>query len=144
MFKVSANRNVVSATWKTANVIPMYKKDDETNKYNYRPISLLSVPGKIMESTVSSFITSHIAIHNLSNPRQWVYKKGHSTGLLLVKMTEDWRKALDNNGTVGIVYDDFKKVFDSTSHSVATSKVTRLGNYRGHLVVGQGLKHPTT
>ena len=30
----------------------MYKKDHETDKCNYRPISLLSISGKIMESAV--------------------------------------------------------------------------------------------
>ena len=32
----------------------MYKKDEETNKLNYRGISLLSAPGKLMESTETS------------------------------------------------------------------------------------------
>ena len=50
--------------------------------------SVLLVKYIIMESTVSSSITSHIAILNRSNPHQWAYKKGHSTELLLVKMTE--------------------------------------------------------
>ena len=46
-------------------------------------------------------------MHCLSNKHQWAYKKGHSTELLLVKMTEDWRKALDNKLVVGIVFIDF-------------------------------------
>ena len=39
----------------------MYKKDHETDKCNYRPISLLSVSGKTMESAVASSIKSHIS-----------------------------------------------------------------------------------
>ena len=55
----------------------MYKKekDDETDKCNYHPTSLFSVPGKLMESIVSSSITSHVIIHYLSNPYQWEYRK---------------------------------------------------------------------
>lgn len=48
-----------------ANFIPMNKKDHETDKCNYRPISLLSVSGKIMESAVASSIMSHISDNNL-------------------------------------------------------------------------------
>ena len=33
----------------------MNKKDHETDKCNYRPISLLSVSGKIMESAIDWF-----------------------------------------------------------------------------------------
>ena len=43
----------------------MNKKDHETDKCNYRPVSLLSVSGKIMESAVASSIMSHISDHNL-------------------------------------------------------------------------------
>ena len=37
---------------KAANISASYKSDDETDKHNYRPISLLSVPGKLTESIV--------------------------------------------------------------------------------------------
>ena len=89
-----------------ANFIPMNKKDQETDKCKYRPISLLSVSGKIIESAVASSIMSHISDNNLSNPHQWAYKKDHCTELILGKMTEDWKRALDNNMVVGIVFVD--------------------------------------
>ena len=38
---------------KAANISASYKSDDETDKHNYRPISLLSVPGKLTESMVA-------------------------------------------------------------------------------------------
>ena len=50
----SANRKVVPTIWKTADVIPMYKEDEETDKRNYLGISFLSAPGKLMESTETS------------------------------------------------------------------------------------------
>ena len=39
--------------WKKVRLIPVYKKEDEADTNNYRPISLLSVPSKIMESCVT-------------------------------------------------------------------------------------------
>ena len=76
----------------------MNKKDHETDKCNYRPISLLSVSGKTTESAVSSSIMSH----NLSNPNEWAYKKDHCTE----HMTENWKRAIDHNMVVGIVFVD--------------------------------------
>ena len=110
-----------------ANVLSLYKKDDETDKSNYRPISLLCVPGKLMETCVASTITTHLTEHDLSHNHQWAYKKGHSTELLLVKMTENWRRALDNNLVVGVVFVDFRKAFDSISHPVLLRKLQELG-----------------
>ena len=92
----------------------MNEKDHETDKCNYCPISLLSVSGKIMESAVASSIMSHISDNSLSNPHQWAYKKDHCTE----HMTEDWKKALDNNMVVGIVFVDY-----SISHYVLLQKL---------------------
>lgn len=68
--------------------------------------------------SVSSMITNLVSDHNLSHPHQLVYKRGHSTELLLAKMTDDdWRRALNRNLAVGIVYVDFRKAFDSICHN---------------------------
>ena len=47
LFRLSITTGRVFTSWKTARLTPVYKKDDETDCYNYRPISLLSVPSKI-------------------------------------------------------------------------------------------------
>jgi hypothetical protein len=59
---------------------------------------------------------------NLAIITNGVYKEGHSTDLLLVKMTEDWRRALDNNLVVGVVFVDPTKAFDSPR---STKKASR-------------------
>ena len=129
VFTSSASTNTVPLMWKSANVSSLYKSNDETNKLNYRPISLLCVPGKIMESCVAVTVTSHIREHNLSDHHQWAYKKGHSTEHLLIRMTEDWRQAFDNSLAVGVVFVDFRKAFDtvSQSHSLLLQKLQGLG-----------------
>lgn len=127
LFASSAINNSVPDQWKSGNVSSLYKKDDETEKSNYRPISLLCVPGKLVESCVSSTITTHLTDHKLSHTHQWAYKKGHSTELLLVKMTEEWRRALDNNLVVGVIFVDFRKAFDSICYPILLRKLQELG-----------------
>ena len=81
IFRSSAQTNEVFGKWKTANQSALYKKNEVVEKDNYRPISLISVPGKIMESCAASTITNHQELHNLRNDRRRAYKKGHSTEL---------------------------------------------------------------
>ena len=60
-FRYSIERGVIFSSWKTARLAPILKKDDETDMGNYRPISLLSVPGKIMESAeINDTLVQHI------------------------------------------------------------------------------------
>ena len=66
---ISATCNTVPATWKAANISALFKRDDETDKHNYRPISLLSVPEKLMESMMASTITTHVTGQGLGNPQ---------------------------------------------------------------------------
>ncbi|KFP03429.1 hypothetical protein N300_11055, partial [Calypte anna] len=48
--------------WKTADVIPIYKKGQKDDLGNYRPVSLTSVPGKLMEQIILSAIMQYL--HN--------------------------------------------------------------------------------
>ena len=75
LYSMSALSSIVPSTWKLARSSAMYKKDDETDKQNYRPISLLCVPGKLVETQVVITLTNHIEHHNFSINHQWAYKK---------------------------------------------------------------------
>ena len=59
--------------------MPVFKKDDAADISNYRSISLLSAPSKIMESCVSDTIVRHVFDNNLITDYQWTYREGYST-----------------------------------------------------------------
>ena len=50
----------VSEDWRLANVTPIYKKGCREDPGNYRPVSLTSVSGKIMEQIPLREITRHV------------------------------------------------------------------------------------
>ena len=49
LLNFSSNSGKVSLIWMEENVTPIFKKDDPTVVSNYRPISLLSTVGKVLE-----------------------------------------------------------------------------------------------
>jgi hypothetical protein len=104
LFRYSTECKTVFPAWKTARVMPAFKKDDEADRGNYRPISVLCVPSKIMESEVNDTLVQHVfKDNNLVSDRQWAYRAGYSTELLLVHLTEGWRKLLDLGKFVAVI-----------------------------------------
>ena len=52
LFNLSITSNKFPNIWKEANVLPLFKKGDKTDINNYRPVSLLSCVGKLLERII--------------------------------------------------------------------------------------------
>ncbi|KFV88520.1 hypothetical protein N308_05850, partial [Struthio camelus australis] len=50
----------VPEDWKKANVTPVFQKGKKEEPGNYRPVSLPSIPGKVMEQLLLKVITKHV------------------------------------------------------------------------------------
>ena len=64
----------VPADWKLANIIPIYKKGVREDPGNCRPVSLTSVPGKIMEIMLGD-IGRHLKNNAIIGHSQHGFKK---------------------------------------------------------------------
>ena len=64
IFEKSLNESVLPQIWKQANVTAIYKKGDKSKPENYRPISLTSVPCKLMERLIRDELVEHMSRNN--------------------------------------------------------------------------------
>ena len=70
---------------------PVFKKKDPLNKEKYRPGSVLPSISKIFEKIMQKQINDYI--NNFVSPYLCGYRKGFSTQLALVSLTEKMEKA---------------------------------------------------
>jgi len=71
LFKHCLVHSRVPSLWKTSRMHTVYKKGDSTDKSNYRPLQMLSIPSKILKATVCQNIDNFINDNGLSNENQW-------------------------------------------------------------------------
>ena len=83
---------------------------------NYRPVSLTSIPCKVMESFVRDHMIEHMIKEDLLSDNQFGFLKGRSTGLQLLNVLNQWSEILDKGDKVDAIYLDFKKAFDTVPH----------------------------
>ena len=105
---------------KTANVIPVHKKESKLNINNYRPISLLSNIGKMIEKLMYIRLYSFLNNSNTLYQLQFGFRNNHSTNHALIQITEDIREAIDSNNFACGVFIDLQKAFDTVEHSILT------------------------
>ena len=113
------------ASWKRGQVTPLFKKDDELNKANYRPVTVLpalnNVYERILAAQLDDFYCSILSDFISS------YRRFHSCETSLLRMTEEWRSIGDDGQLVGIVSMNLSKAFDVIQHPLLLAKLKAYG-----------------
>ena len=123
----NSETGIFPSSWKKATVIPLYKGGDRTDVGNYRPISLLPLPGKLLEKIAHQRITYFLESNNILNDKQNGFRKGFSTVSAVADLTDDIFRAINNDKLTLAVFVDFKKAFDTVCHEILCKKLEKYG-----------------
>ena len=121
--------------WKKGKVIfiPKSGKKDYLEPKSYRPITLSSIVGKILESILSQKVLSIISINNYLDDNQEGFRKGRGTSRLLYKIFTDLREVTTSNLKGMLISIDLEKAFDSVNTNILITKL-HLAGIKGDLL----------
>ena len=117
LFTLSFVTGACPAAWKIAMVVPVHKKKARSDPRNYRPVSLLPVMSKVMESLINRSLTNFLERQKVLSQHQFGFRRGLGTSDLLTKLHSEWSKAAGLGGSVYVLAVDIAGAFDRVSHA---------------------------
>ena len=121
IFEKSWRLGDIPEDWKKANVTLSYKKGLKEDPGSYRPISLTSVPGKIMERILLGAMASQTK-HVIAKS-QHGFTMGQSCLTNLIAFYDKVTCLVVVGRAADIAYLDFSKAFDTVSHGLLLEKL---------------------
>ena len=94
---------------KSAQVVPIHKKNSKTGVGNYRPVSILSVVSKIFERIMYDQLESYLKDESLLYDFQSGFRPSFSMDTCLIHLSYFIRKEWDDGNYTGMVVLDLQK-----------------------------------
>ncbi|TRZ07292.1 hypothetical protein HGM15179_019816, partial [Zosterops borbonicus] len=99
----------VPVDWTLGNIIPIFKKHKRDGPGKYRPVSLTSVPGKIMERTILGVIEKHLKDNAVTDHSQHGFMRGKSSLTNFISFYDKVAHLVDQGKPVDVIFWDFSK-----------------------------------
>ena len=133
LFNVSLETGIFPQAWKAAKVVPLFKGGDRESRNNYRPVSLLPLPGKLLEKIVHKRITEFFDANQFLIKEQGGFRKGFSTVSTIADLTDDLFSNINKGETSLAAFIDLRKAFDTVNFDILSNKLEIAGIRSGTL-----------
>ena len=112
---------------KKAKIIPLFKTGKPNKLTNYLPISILACFSKIIEKLIHKRLSSFFEKHSILAKAQYGFQASKSTSHAILDVLTTAYEHINNNEYTGLILLDFKKAFDTVSHSILLYKLEHYG-----------------
>lgn len=112
---------------KIARVIAIYKGGDVKSVSNFRPISVTSVVGKLIELAVNDQISTYVENNDILSPEQYGFRNKSNTMSACFDLTSNVCRCRDSKELTCLTFVDTAKAFNSVNRTLLLQKLENLG-----------------
>ena len=117
----------VPQQWKMANVSVIFKnKGNNNDPTNYRPITITSCLGKILEKNIFKYLYNYIQVHEILTKYQSGFRPKDSTTNQLLEIYHIVLENLDKWKDIKFIFCDVSKAFDKIWHRGLLHKLKKI------------------
>ena len=129
IFESILTSGIFPDVWKTANVLPIFKKENKQLVENYRPISLLPIMAKLFGRLLFRTLYNYFQSNNLITKKQSGFRPGDSATNQLIDFVNDIHRLLHKKDSLEVraVFLDISKAFDKVWHDGLIFKLKQNG-----------------
>ena len=128
LFNESLQTGAFPLAWSIGYITPIPKEGDPLEAGNWRPISILPLPSKLLEQAVHYQITVFLENNEILDRRQHGFRSEYSTSTAIFKLVKDLFENYDKDQTSSCVFVDYKKAFETLDHNIICNKL-RMYNF---------------
>ena len=134
LINLSLETGMVPKSWKKSYIVPIPKVPNPKEPKDLRPINMVPIYEKILETWVQVQLYTYFENHNLLYPCQFGFRKQKSTEEALQLLLSTWRESLNDNKFIIGMFLDFQRAFETINRGVLIEKLKKYG------VTGKALK----
>ena len=126
IFQASLHQCLIPMDWKSANVVPAFKKGERSIQSNYRPVSLTYICSKLLEHIIYSHIFLDLKKYDILCEEQHGFQANRACETQLISTVNDIAENMDAGKQTDLILLDFSQVFDRVAHMRLCHKLHHL------------------
>ena len=127
LYNMVISTGIFPAAWKIATITPIPKVSNPTSCNELRPISILPLPGRVLEQIIHAQLKGFLESSKYFNKQQNGFRNNGSTTNALSLVLDELLGGMDNGELILAVFIDFRKAFDTVDHNILLWKLSKAG-----------------
>ena len=113
--------------WAVGVITPIPKEGDPLEPGNWRPITILPIPSKLLERAIHYQIISHLNKYTLLQSNQHGFRKSKSTSTAIIELTKTVLDNYNRDLHTSCIFVDYRKAFKTLDHQALLQKLKTFG-----------------